>query len=181
VKLQSPALRILFRIVLIGILSVVVSLLVGGMCHRYESATSPTPTIGEAAVPILSPSPRSLGEVLEIEFGVNLLMPFGFLFGIWFLWTQGRNLRREGGRSALKVSRLRIGAIIVAATTCALPLSYYVMLVKSKVHSGLADTPAERMRSFILSLTTCAIALGGIAILGRFWPRANPDSPDTQS
>jgi hypothetical protein len=122
-----------------------------------------------------------LGEVLGIEFGVDLLVPFGFLFGIWFLWTQGRDYGREKGRSTLRASRLRIGSILVVAIVCVLPLSYYVLLVKSKFHSGLADTPAQVMESFVLSEAVCAIALCGIATLGRFCPGTNLDQPRTES
>ena len=169
---RRPLLRIFLRIVVIGPLSVVLTLLVWWTSNGLS-------TIGGAAVPILSNDPRSLGEVLGISMAVDLLVSFGFLFGIWFLWTQGRNLARERERSTLRAGRLRIGGIPVVATLCALPLSFYVMLLRSKFHSGLADTPAEVMESFILSLTACAIALCGIAILGRFWPSASPDPPRT--
>jgi hypothetical protein len=146
------------------------------MCNKYESATGPTPTLGEAALPILSSDPRSFGEVLGIESGVDLLVPFVFLLGIWFLWTQGRNYAREKGSSTLR-ARLRVGSILFVAIVCALPLSYYALLVKSKFRSGLTDTPAETMVTFILSEAVCAIGLCGIAIIGRFFPGTNSDAP----
>jgi len=176
VKLENPFLRILLRIVAIGILSVVLSILVGWTLNHFVL----TPTIGEEAIPILSSEPRSLGEAIGIEFLVDLLVPFVFLFGIWFLWTQGRNYWREQGRSVFSASPLRIGSILAVATVCALPLAYYALLVKSKFHTGLADTPAEVTESFVLFEAICASALCGVAILGRFWPGANPDRSRTQ-
>jgi hypothetical protein len=172
VKQGNPVLRIFLRIVVIGVLSVVLTLFVWGMSNGDS--------LGSAAVPVLSSEPRSMDEVLGIWLVVDLLVSFGFLFGIWVLWTLGRDLGRGKGSSTPSASQLRIGGILVVATMCALPLSFYVMLVKSKFHSGLADTPAEIMETWILSVAVCAIALCGIAILGRSWPSANRDSPHTQ-
>jgi hypothetical protein len=173
-KLGDPF-NALLRTVVIGILSLGLTLNIWWTINIIPAAA----TIGAQAVPILSSEPRSLVEVLVIEMVVDFLVSFGLLFSIWFLWRQGRSLRREKGRSMLQADRFRVVEIVVVAVLCALPLSYYVTLVKSKFHSGLAETPAEAMESFLFSLTACAIALGGIVILGRFWPTANPDSPQT--
>jgi hypothetical protein len=165
--IKDILLRIFLRIIVIGILSVVLVFPLQWSTHQE--------TLGFAAAQIIfSSRPPSflgnLGEALEILFGVDFLVWFGFLFGVWFLWTQGRNGRRRQGNSKPWVHRLRLTSIVVVAMVCALPLSYYVLLVQSKFHSGLAETPGEVMESFILSILICATAFCGIAILGRFWP-----------
>jgi hypothetical protein len=175
VKIEDPYVRIFLRIVVIGVLSIGMTLSVWWKTFN----NSLTPTIGSAVT--MSTQPHSLGGGIRLLMVVDFLVSFGFLFGVWFLWTQGRNLKRGKGRSAPGASRLRIAGILVVASLCALPLAYYVLLVKSRFHTGLADTPDEVMESRILSVAICAIALGGIAILGRVWHRANPDSPRTQS
>ena len=89
-KLESRLLRILLRIVAIGILSVGLTLLV------YRAHIDP-PTLGLVAAARLPDDARSVDAVLGTTVVVDLLVAFGFLFGVWFLWTQGRNLGREEG------------------------------------------------------------------------------------
>jgi len=128
-------------------------------------------------------SPPGQASMLTFELYLiagDFLVWFGFLSGIRFLWRQGRNAHREQGCPTPRVNRLRLASILVVATVCALPLSYYLLQVKLRFHSGLADTPAQVTEAFVLSTTICAIALCGIAVLGRFWPGANPDSLRTQ-
>jgi hypothetical protein len=129
-------------------------------------------TLGMFVVSLL-PDKNSTGRLdltpILYIFVADSLVWFGFLSSIRFLWRQGR---RNHGHSTLWGSRLKLGAILIVAIVCALPLSYYVVQLKSRLHSGLADTPAEVTASFILSTLICATALCGIAAFGRFWPSA---------
>jgi len=158
-------LRIFVRIVVIGALAIPLTLIVW-------RGTNGGPTIGECAWQLLHSNVRANGTLLEgigTMAAVDFLVSFGFLFGIWFLWGQGRNAARESG---LAMHRSRLLAVSLVATVCALPPAYYALWLKEKFHSGLADTPSEVMEYFVLISMASAIVLCGVPVVGRFWPRS---------
>ena len=169
-KFQHIFVRICLRIAAIAILSFVLLLVSVPWVSQNGYYT-----LGDAVTRILLfDQPHSflggLGDAIAIEFVVDFTVCFGLLFGIWFLWRQGRNGREKQRNSTLLGTRLRFSSVLVVAILSALPLSFYGLQVKSKFHHGLAETPGEVMASFVLITGIAAIALCGIAILGRFWP-----------
>lgn len=164
-------LRVFVRIVVLGILSVPLTLFVWrgiSPCGDYATIGSAVAQLALHDQPPGGPWLRGLG-VLAVS---DLLVSFGFLCGIWFLWKQGRRERGRMHNSKQSGDWLRRGSIFFVATACALPISYYVVSIKSSFHSGLAETPAELMQSYVLTVIACAIAFCGIALLGRVWPSA---------
>jgi hypothetical protein len=171
-------LRVFVRIVVLGILSVPLTLLVWqgiSLLVNYEAIGGWVVRLAFYGQPS-GPWLRGLG----VAVAVDVLVSFGFLSGISFLWTQGRKERQRMHNSRQRGDWLRHASIFFVATVCALSPSFYVLLVKSKFHSGLADTPAEQIESSILIITICAVALCGIAILGRFCPSASASSNRVQ-
>jgi hypothetical protein len=172
-------LRVFVRIIVHGILSVPLTLLVWWGISPFVNFETIGSWVAQWAFynqPAGGPWLRGLGVAAVVD----LVVSFGFLSGIWFLWTQGRKERQRIHNSRQGGNWLRHASIFFVATVCALPPSFYVLLVKSKFHSGLADTPAEQIESSILIITICAVALCGIAILGRFCPSSGASSNRAQ-
>lgn len=164
--------RVFLRLLVVAVLSVGLTVLVERNCNAFD-------TIGEAAIPILSSPAPSIGAGLAIWLAVDFLVSFLFLLGTWFLWAQGRNRAREIDNAMPDASWYRGAGVVAVAMICALPPSYYVVKAASKFHVGLDYTPAEMLEYFVLSDAICAIALCGIAAIGRFWPYTDIHSPDS--
>jgi hypothetical protein len=161
--------RVFVRIVVLGILSIPVTLLVWWGISPFVNYETIGGSVARLAFYNQAPGGPLL-RGLEVVAVVDLLVSFGFLSGIWFLWKRGRKERRQIHNPKQWGDWLRRASTFLVATTCALPVSYYAVLVKSKFHSGLAETPSELMQSYVLIVIACAIALCGIALLGRVWP-----------
>src|SRR5580700_4344752 len=127
-------LRVFVRIVVLGILSVPLTLLVWqgiSLLVNYEAIGGWVVRLAFYGQPS-GPWLRGLG----VAVAVDVLVSFGFLSGISFLWTQGRKERQRMHNSRQRGDWLRHASIFFVATVCALSPSFYVLLVKSKFHSG---------------------------------------------
>ena len=118
------------------------------------------------------------GGLEDVSEGINIALLVDF--AVWFaalwaglnLWTEFTRELQEQGAGKRWINPLRQTRSVVEAALCALPLSFYLVVV-ARISKG-AKIPSRIwfLSTISLSLTLCTAGICGLFVIAvRFWPR----------